>query len=225
MSWDKSLFDSPRPRARVILPQPLSAPIAGLRRLTIPTEELQESWGTLLARRQTEYKSTPIDMETAGSICWLTSRNAGVLGRENDRLLHRPTPSAGALHPIELVVTGLSGNPGAWWYRANEHAFGLLDVVDSKLSALETEAAGCLPVKPSTQIWLVGDLEKVAAKYERPETLLLRDAGFLLCTLTFTATAMGLAPVPIGVTANSILPAGTKWSRPVVGLGGISIAK
>lgn len=225
MNLDKSLFDSPRPRARVVLPPPLSAPIVGLRRLAIPTQELKGCWDDLLARRQTNYRSISIDIEIAGTICWFTSRNIRTLDGKNGQLSHRPTPSAGALHPIELVITGLPGSPGAWWYRADEHAFALLDSDDSTLRALETEAADCLPVEAASQIWLLGDIEKVAAKYECPASLLLRDAGFLLCTLTFTATAMGLAPVPMGVTANSILPISTEWSRPVVGLGGLHISR
>ncbi len=225
MNWDKSLFDSPRPRARVVLPRPLSASIAGLRRLAIPTLQIKENLGDLLARRQTDYRSTSIDIETAGIICWFTKRNIRKFDGESGQLSHRPTPSAGALHPIELVITGLQGSPGAWWYRADAHAFALLDGGDSTLRALETETAACLPVEPASQIWLLGDIEKVSAKYERPETLLLRDAGFLLCTLTLTATAMGLAPVPIGVTANSILPTVAQWSRPVVGLGGLHISR
>ncbi len=225
MNWDKSLFDSPRPRVRVDLPPPLSASIAGLRRLPTPTQEIKGCWDDLLARRQTDYRSTSVDIETAGTICWFTSRNIRTFDGKSGQLSHRPTPSAGALHPIELVITGLLGSPGAWWYRPAEHAFALLDGGDSMLHALETETADCLPVEPASQIWLLGDIEKVAAKYERPETLLLRDAGFLLCTLTFTATAMGLAPVPIGVTANSIIPTGIEWSRPVVGLGGLHISR
>ena len=67
------------------------------------------------------------------------------------------------------------------------HALALLDVKDSCSATLTRAAASCLPVTPATEFWPVGDVEKLRVKYENSETLLLRDAGCVLRTMTLAA--------------------------------------
>ena len=65
---------------------------------------------------------------------------------------------------------------------------------------------------------LVGDMNRVAALYERPESLLWRDAGVLLQTLALVATAYRLALCPLGILGTAVVRA-LGLPEPILGVG------
>jgi SagB-type dehydrogenase family enzyme len=197
----------------------------GLKLLPEPKWFPDESLRSILERRETRYGGGQVDLDHIGALMWFANRKLKSLEGSNDELQHRPIPSAGGLHPIELIVAGIRENPGVWWYRSDTHALALLDVADGTEGKLAVAASGCLPVEVATQIWLAGDIEKIRAKYERPESLLVREAGFILCGLTLVATALGLDAIPLGVTGHGLISEEIRWTRAVVGLGCLNIAK
>ena len=118
----------------------------------------------------------------------------------------RPSPSAGALHPIEVLL--VRGTSRVLRYVPLEHQLQLLYV--SRPELLTEFAEDCqdvLPDAPVTAIVLVGDVTRVAAVYSRPESLLWRDSGALMQTLALVATAYRLAFCPLGILGGPVVHA------------------
>ena len=117
----------------------------------------------------------------------------------------RPSPSAGAIHPVEvLLVQGTR----VFHYAEATHELEALRISQPRhLNAFAKDCQEILPAAMGTAIVLVGDLSRVGAVYERPESLMWRDGGALLQTLALAATAYGLAFCPLGILGTSVLDA------------------
>lgn len=112
----------------------------------------------------------------------------------------RPTPSAGAIHPIHLIFA----TPEApSWRRYEEVNHTLIDVA-SELDAREVYRAmqDILPVTDARLILLAAEVGKTAAKYDHPASLVWRDAGALLAVMGLAAHALSLSFCPLGVTGE-----------------------
>jgi hypothetical protein len=112
----------------------------------------------------------------------------------------RPSPSAGAIHPIHLILA-LPGVAPFMRYDAIDH---VLVETPTQLVASEVHRAmqGVLPAPDATLVLLAAEVGKTAAKYEHPASLVWRDAGALLAVLGLSAHALGLGFCPLGVTGE-----------------------
>lgn len=117
----------------------------------------------------------------------------------------RPSPSAGALHPIELVLVDWRGNPRVMRYDAPSHGLEHLAVAEPEALRRFIRACGeLLPEVQGTALVLIGHMSRVAAVYETADSLLWRDAGALTQTLFLTATAFRLAFCPLGILGHEV---------------------
>jgi hypothetical protein len=145
--------------------------------------------------------------ELVNAIAWGTAPRAMLAG---DVLMRsrRPSPSAGALHPIETVLVDSRGSPRAMHYNALSHRLELLGV--DNLGLLRNFVRACndmLPDARGTGLVFIGHASRVEAAYEDPTSLLWRDAGALLQTLFLTATAFRLAFCPLGILGREVIQA------------------
>lgn len=112
----------------------------------------------------------------------------------------RAAPSAGAIHPIHLVLA----TPGSSsWRRYDGVDHALIDV-PSGLDARDVQCAMqvVLTAPDATLILLAAEVGKTAAKYDNPASLVWRDAGALLAVMGLAAHAHALAFCPLGVTGE-----------------------
>lgn len=133
-------------------------------------------------------------------------------------LTQRPAPSAGAIHPIHLIVQspGLVG-----WHRYDSEAHELVRV-QCQASVDEVRAATdeLLAAPKASLVLLVAEFGRTAAKYENSASLVWRDAGVLLGYLSLAAEALDLAFLSLGITGDS-------WAQRLVdetGLAGVGAA-
>ena len=157
--------------------------------------------GQLLRTRRTERQFDAISDADLGAWLDLCCRSELVQGSiYGFDLRWKPTPSAGAIHPIHLVL----GTPGlATWRRYDDVGHGLVDV-PSALDARDVHrfVQDVLPAPHATVILLAAEVGKTAAKYDHPASLVWRDAGALLAVMGLAAHALSLAFCPLGVTGE-----------------------
>lgn len=147
--------------------------------------------------------------------CRVQQRQACGLGFD---LTRRPAPSAGAIHPIHVVLA-TSGQAGWQRYDAVEHA---LWTFDAGVDAREAHAAlqAVLPARDATLVLLAAEPGLTLAKYVDAASLVWRDAGALLATMSFAARALSIGFCPLGAT-------GEPWVRGLLeeqGLAGVGAA-
>ena len=124
----------------------------------------------------------------------------------NVGLSRKPAISAGALHPIDVLVVAGPGVQEPMVFSDRDSKWLTLHVKCS--DALAEAIAECREILPTARghlLLLAGDRRRVAAKYQPPESLLWRDAGAALQACAMAAFAYGFAFCPLGDTGKAIL--------------------
>jgi len=140
-------------------------------------------------------------MAGVGTLLWHTARcQESIPGPKGLRLEHRPVPSAGALHPIHVLLE-VPGRP--CWARYDPHAHALSVLPDDwPLSQLRTSATRLLDQPASTLLAFVAEPGLTSAKYFCPESLIWRDAGVLQGAICMIAPQAGLGACLLGFNGN-----------------------
>ncbi len=138
----------------------------------------------------------------------LTNRVARELGSSRISRIDKPLAQAPAPDHTQYATSITPASPARASSRTVSIRGSNLDAnhrQSGSISAqINSEAQTCLTVSPATVIWLVAVPERTSSIYENAESLVLRDAGVLLCTLVLTARPLGLWPVPLGITGEPL---------------------
>jgi hypothetical protein len=140
---------------------------------------------------------------------WLSlSLAARLIGSGEARRIYRPAVSAGALHPIEVVLVRGIEHPVALYYDPLGNSISRISNLDRDRAMAALEA--CAVVIPKARgdfVFLLAAAAKTAAYYSDPQSLYWRDAGAVLQTLAIAAEALDLGFCPLGILGSEILPA------------------
>lgn len=158
---------------------------------------------TLLGERQTRRDfNTPTTIQQISSLLELICRAHTRTFRLGYEQQFRPCPSAGAIHPIHLLVQRTTNSD---WERYDPIEHALIEIPDTANQAegARISANSLIPCRNATVIAFVAEPGKTAVKYENPNTLVWRDAGVLLGYLSIIAEALSLNFCPLGLTGHS----------------------
>lgn len=215
---DAMMRPEPLPRSE---PWPVPpAPWDGSHVEPLPRElhEPDASFLNVLRRRRSQPGRAAVGLGDLSSLLW-----HAMLPRERRPATSRfavwesrPTPSAGGLHVISLLVLPLEHGLPAGIYIPARH--GLAAMPGEQAEALAMNAASVMAVLGASvgvTLQFAADMSRADASYENCETLVWRDAGALLATLAFTANALGLVATPLGCTGTEVVAASglpLRWS-------------
>lgn len=156
-----------------------------------------------LLQRRSRRDFAPIGVQELSTLLWHTlycQRTAeSPIGFS---LQQRPVPSAGAIHPVHLLVQLPLGD-GQWArYNPETHALDVLDHASSILQGLCEEAGQVLRTEPGSLLLFVAEPAMTAAKYENHCSLIWRDAGVMQGALAIVAEALALNYCLLGITGD-----------------------
>jgi SagB-type dehydrogenase family enzyme len=159
-------------------------------------------FGDVLDRRCTIRELKPITLERFGALLWHAARTREKHGGVWE---HRAAPSAGGLHPIELVIVG-NGDEQAFRYDPTRHVLERLANIDAtSLQAACADLRTVVPTANGALILFAADLGRTAASYENAESLVWRDAGCLIAMLQIVGAWLELGCCPLGVLGCNLL--------------------
>jgi len=118
----------------------------------------------------------------------------------------RTAPSAGARHPIDLLISPSNSlnNRTLEYYNPIDHSLNLLNIKEDLLKDFFNEININVEIKEACIIWFSIQVGKTSSKYYNAESLYWRDAGVLLYCVQIVATYLGLKSCPLGtLAANS----------------------
>jgi len=118
------------------------------------------------------------------------------------RRSRRPALSAGALHPISVL---LFAGVGVYRVNADESLLEELHVPPKLHASWVSKCKQLLPAADGAFIVLIADMARPTAAYEHVESLVWRDAGALLQTLALAAELYGLGFCPLGILGNEVV--------------------
>lgn len=178
----------------------------------------------ILDHRRTRRAFRPMTEDQLGQLLWRCARTQSIA--ESDYgfdLEQRPTPSAGAMHPIHILVhVSCASN----WQRYDSRRHGLFEIPGSvqTFAELEEQCNNTLPSEQATRLLLVAEPGKTYAKYHNGESLIWRDAGALLAIMCVIAEVLDYSFCPLGITgepwASQLAPAGVLTGVGVALVGG-----
>jgi nitroreductase len=129
--------------------------------------------------------------------------------KDGDALLRtrRPSLSAGALHPVSVLLMPGGGDMRLLRLDADASTVELIRFSAEKVNAWFQRCAELLPDANGSAIVLVADVARPSVAYHHFESLLWRDAGALLQNLAFASEAYGLAFCPLGLLGSEVVEA------------------
>lgn len=178
------------------------------RDLPAPTSEFPTPFLQVLDQRRSIGVSRELPLEALAELLWHGARVRETgRGRLGLPWQHRSAPSAGGIHPLELFIR-VRGDGGLHHYDPIAHALALVDAVnDSELLSLDRQVTAAAPNALGTILILVANTNLAEAAYENSESLVWRDAGFLMMTLHLVSECLGLAFCPVGVLGTALVKA------------------
>lgn len=201
----------PKPYEPVVWPATQFVPLPeGLIQDTPPFAEVAEA-------RRTRYSFTPLSDGQLSALMQLTCRvTATLAGPLAFAQSHRPAPSAGAVHPVHVVMHR-PGDAALCRYDPYGHGLSQLDTF-LEPSDLRAAMHEVIDAPAGTLLLFVAEPGLTASKYKDAASLVWRDAGVLLGTFAMAAEALSLNFSPMGVTgepwASQLIP-----GAPLVGVG------
>ncbi len=223
MEWIK--LNSPKVRAKPDYYQPFTWPDGRFRALPRIDDDVGDgSILYLLDNRRTRRTFNALSEGQLGQLLWRCARTQAIAESNYGFDLElRPAPSAGAIHPIHILVL----LPGASdWLRYDGRRHGFVEISGSvdTFAGLNEQCRDALPAEQATRLLLVAEPGKTSAKYLHSESLIWRDAGALLAVMAMIAEALDYSFCPLGITgepwAGRLAPAGVLTGVGVALVGG-----
>lgn len=200
MTWID--LGDPLPRLTPKGYEPLEWKLGEACSLPVPNEALAQPFSEVLDARTSLRQFSAVHDQQLGTFLWHACRTRGV-GPSNlgFTLEHRAAPSAGAIHPIHLIVR--RPNEHRWFlYKPNTHQLVELICATERLAGLYEFSLQVLGAEEATRILFLAEPGKTLGKYKNGSSLVWRDAGVLLGIMALTATAQGLNFCPLGITGE-----------------------
>lgn len=164
----------------------------------LPSQPLLE----ILSRRKSRREGLRPSREDVARLLWHSARTLRTARAESGFLWqHRPAPSGGGRHPVDLLVCSTRTRPVVELYDPMAHCLCRLKIANhAALTQFLTEVDAVLPVRNAVILWFVAQFDKTMSKYRNGESLVWLDAGALLATVYLVAEALGLACCAVGIT-------------------------
>jgi hypothetical protein len=159
------------------------------------------------------------------ALLWHSARtiSSGGVGRAGIEIERRAAPSAGGLHCIQVVcqMCAEDGSPRLYLAR---HGFAVLHHRAGSAARNLAEVARLLPRVAGCTLRLVADMDKAAAAYSNPESLVWRDSGALVATMGLVAECLGLSANVLGMAGGAYIQSIGFPGRRFLAVGGIQVS-
>ncbi|MGV8131396.1 MAG: nitroreductase family protein [Candidatus Pacearchaeota archaeon] len=220
--------NNPRQRTKVKKIEPYRYHISKILKLPPPKEVSKASFISILKGRRTKYDFDHCSLQDISNILWHSAKVKMVsISPEGNILTSRPSPSAGAIHPIDILVSipNKLNQRLLYYYNPFKHELGQLDINCKVLTNFLNHINNNVPLMKRALFWFIGHKNRTNAKYYNSESLIWRDAGALLMTCQLTATWLKLNSVPIGTLAKPFISQLLLEHKEIISAGGLVFGK
>jgi hypothetical protein len=158
--------------------------------------------------RRSRRRLFPALLKEAVEAIVFATRSRFVMVDDNIGRRRTPSPSAGALHPIHVLLTDPRGAPRVFQVDGDSGCVRQLGVFrPGSLDQLHTQRRQIAPEADGQLLVFAADALRSDALYENAESLFWRDAGALLQSIFLSAEAHGLGFLPLGILGRPLLDA------------------
>lgn len=196
---------TPSPRDAVAPYEPIHWPAAQAVRLPFEVPAAQPGVTLALARRRSCRHFAPTARsDILAALGTLLGSTCGVVrGPSIDvagtNLSQRPAPSAGAIHPVHVVLNMPDDDA---WHRYDPFEHQLVELRGASATEARREAADIFAAPDACLLLFAAEPGLTGAKYSEADSLVWRDAGALQGLLCLAAEALGLGSCLLGSTGD-----------------------
>ncbi|MBN8667349.1 MAG: hypothetical protein J0M30_07580 [Chitinophagales bacterium] len=178
-----------------------------------------------IKNRRSNRVFSKLDIDKLNQVLFLSSKVLTTDVLESGYIIsHRASPSAGARHPIDiLVMSPCIGKNELCYYNPFDHSLNTLYIEKRDIEEFISHLNSILPTQDATIIWFIAHPGRTAMKYENPLSLVWRDAGALIYCLQISATALDVNSCSIGSLGEPYISRMFKKYGNVFGVGGLLI--
>lgn len=175
----------------------------------------------VVSRRRSQRTFRPLTSEQLNALLWHSSRTIDLSPpRLQVRWEHRPAPSGGGRHPIDVVIIQPKASGDEMFlYQSIPHALATLNANQENINELLLAAEKILPRQEATLLWFGAQFERTLSRYENGDSLVWKDVGALTATFSFVAESLNLNFCPLGITGEPHLSRCLQTIK-VTGVGG-----
>lgn len=159
----------------------------------------------VLLSRRSDNNFSKVPVVEISELLYLSTKISDFEFDDFDFLLtKRTTPSAGARHPIDLLVSPAESisKRALHYYNPIDHTLGELISSRNRQHAFFEEVDSNLSIKNACIIWFSIQSKKTGTKYLNPESLYWRDAGALIYCIQLISTYLGYKSCPVGTLCS-----------------------
>jgi SagB-type dehydrogenase family enzyme len=216
-------MNNPEPKSQEEQYIPYQYPIAEQLFLEKPQTNRTANIFEIVLRRKSIRQFSPLTLTQLSDLLWYTAHVKGIFCQDNGYMLsHRPSPSAGGRHPIDLILSSrVLGTDALYVYDPFEHSLNKLVVPKDKIQLLYAHGQSVMQAAEGTTIWFMAHPSRTSAKYDNAESLIWRDTGALIYCIQLVATALQINSTPLGTLGKPFLDNLFDTRTEVTGAGGI----
>lgn len=181
--------------------------------LNIPEQMDQVGFWDIVETRKSRREFGKLNELSLGSLLWYSAKSLSRKRLGNGVIWeHRASPSAGGLHPVNIVVQApQDGAFPLFDYDPLGHALRQIDAAEEAGCRLNQLVNKVVDTQSGTVLWLVADFCRTDAFYSNAASLVWKDSGVLIGMLCLVAEALKLNACPLGIC-------GDKWLREAIDL-------
>ncbi|MEJ7693172.1 nitroreductase family protein [Daejeonella sp.] len=215
---------NPKPKLTEEAVLPFIYPIKGNTKLQRPSLPYHYDFFDIAFERRSTRRFGLLLPGQLDALLWFAAKAIEVQVQPNGYVLsHRPSASAGARHPIDILVCSNGPIPTVAYYNPFQHSLDILVLDSATVKGLLAHINENLAMQQGVFLWLVAHPLRTIAKYDFAESLVWRDAGALLQQIQLTATAINLASCPVGTLAEPFAERLFGNSSKIISAGGIVV--
>lgn len=197
-------------------------PIISRKFLPEPVLKSDISLSDILNKRTSKRTFGLITLEQINFLLWHCARTLKS-NTTGNRWEHRPVPSAGGKHPVDIfIIRSNKEKVTVSLYENKSHSLAELNIDEKKAEDLVNEAQTILPRQDAAIFWFGAQFSRTVSRYKNGESLVWRDTGILIGTFALIAESINLNCCSLGITGEPHF-SGLFKTEQLAGVGGIYV--
>lgn len=220
-----SISNNPTPRDKEEQPLQINYPIVNTLQLDKPIHFKPINFWDVIDNRNSTRNFRRLFLEEISAVLWASSKVKSLSLQENGYILtKRPASSAGARHPIDLIVISPTLNcKDLHYYNPFDHTLNKLNLTEFPLDDFLNHVSSIISLVDGTVVWFICHPHRTSAKYDNFQSLVWRDAGVLIHSIQIACCGLGLSSCPVGSLGEPFISSGFSRIGDIFGVGGIII--
>lgn len=180
----------------------------------------------VLNRRRSYRVFESLTVEEVSAILWFSSKVKTISVELTGYIsTQRPSASAGARHPIDILVASKFHNSlfTLFYYNPFDHSLSKLSIDEAVVDEFIVHLRTVINFKEGTILWFVAHPDRTEAKYENFQSLIWRDAGALIHSVQIACTAFNFRSCPFGTLAEPFVSRFFSSPNQIFSAGGIIV--